>query len=243
MSTKKCPQCGGLNWEQATKCNCGYQYPRLQNTGTIKPAREGKKPRREIQTARDWYIWLWISPLFTLPTLLLLILVFPLSVNENEQWIVTVVAVLGSGLWHLILLYPAIGGKTEFIRWHGRQALFLAGVRTAVALIAGLSFYWSDSEIPLILGYLVLFVVWLAGNVWGQSQAMSGDCTLMRWSGHGVGLPIPVDGKIASAKPVSPPPNATRVQHLVNTIRFDPDSAARNAALAELDRLGMVESL
>jgi len=243
MASKKCPQCGSLTWELAERCDCGFQFPRIQKKEISMPAAQARKSNPEIQTARNWYIWLWISPLITLPTLsLLLFFAYLVDRSGSNFWIVFLLPVLGSALWHLILLYPAIKGKTNFIRWHGRQALLLAGARTALALVAALTSNWMGSGVPLLLGFL-LFLLWSAGNLWGQGQARRGDCALMRWRGHGAGLPRPLGWEVASPESSTPSPGLEEIDRLVGVIRFNTDAEQRRAALAELERLGLVEAL
>jgi len=200
------------------------------------------KPNSEIQTAKDWYFWLWLSPVLTIPTLLVLLMVVSFSAGTNEMspWIFPLVAVLGSALWHMILLIPAIGGKTEFVRWHGRQALLLAGARTALALATALIFSLREDGFSLLLGFLLLVILWLGGNIWGLSQAKRGDCALMRWSGHGDGLTLPV---AQTPEPPKQPPTPVEIDQLVGIIRFNSNPEQRLAALAQLERLGLVESL
>src|SRR5260370_15325684 len=97
----------------------------------------------QIRRAKGVYLWLWLSPILTLPTLGFLLPVgnlfaaifFPTeglypTGFQPSALLVGAVAVLGSGLWHLVLLSAALDRKSEFARWHGRQALLLAGART-----------------------------------------------------------------------------------------------------------------
>jgi hypothetical protein len=164
----------------------------------------------EVLTAKKWYRWLWLSPLLTIPSVVFLIFNEPgyeLICRRNCDYalaflVTGLIAILGSALWHLVLLAPALNKQSEFVRWHGRQALLLAGVRTAVPVAFliydfveggyGESVLWS---IP------VLIAVWLFGTLWGQGQAARGDCALMRWTGHGAGLPLPT----GTAKPTAAP--------------------------------------
>jgi hypothetical protein len=201
------------------------------------------------RTARNWYRWLWLSPLLTIPTLLALrevaffiSLVWCFSVGSglcNEDAIVrltTPIAVLGSALWHLVLLIPALNKKHPFIRCHGRQALLLAGVRTAVPLACGLGFGPLDFEaLPIIA--VVMIVIWLGGTLWGQRQAGRGDCSLMRWFGRAEALPRP--------EPAEEPTQVAELdtEALVDVIRHSSDPEERRQALAELEKRGMVDSL
>ncbi len=163
------------------------------------------------------YRWLWLSPLVTVPTMMLLALSFSFFYDPGFQMIwdgvswyhpdwdlakkgSTLIPFLGASLWHLILLFPALNKKSEFIRWHGWQALLLAGVRTAVPLVFGLAFGFQFVLFGFNLGFefetSLLFVpalipIWLFGTLWYQRQAARGDCSLMRWFGRAEALPFP----------------------------------------------------
>lgn len=199
----------------------------------------------EIRTARNWYRWLWLSPFLTVPSLVLL------SFSEpGYEWVcggnyrgcnyalaerVTVlIAVLGSSIWHLLLLKPTLNKDSEFVRWHGRQALMLAGLRTSVPIIFGLVYGLSFELLWLIP---VLIAVWLFGTIWGQRQAARGDCSLMRWAGRAEALPRP--------EPAAEPTLARKrdPEFLVGIIRSSLDPESRAMALSELEKLGMVEPL
>jgi tetratricopeptide (TPR) repeat protein len=184
--------------------------------------------------ATNWYVWLWVSPIFTIPSLMFLLVsgVVP-------------IAVLGSALWHLILLYPALKDESDFVRWHGRQALLLAGVRTAVPLYCGLS--WGTDGIWLAIFALV--PIYFVGNIWSQRQATRGHCSLMRRFGLAQEL---LDAPLApaKAKPVaaqraveSEEAKGVNPDALVDIIRFSRDPEERREALSQLEKLGMVESL
>jgi hypothetical protein len=107
-------------------------------------------------------------------------------VTQQEEPVVTPLAVLGSSAWHLILLFPAFDRKSAFVRWHGRQALLLAGVRTAVPLLFVLAFGRSWH---LVWGLPILVAVWFAGTLLAQREAARGLCSLMRWCGRGEAQP------------------------------------------------------
>ena len=129
----------------------------------------------EKRTARNWYWWLWLSPLVTVLSLAWLATLY-------QEPVATPLSVLGSSLWHLILLVPTFNRKSEFVRWHGRQALLLAGVRTVVPL--GFVLAFGSSGPLLLLAIPILVVVWLAGTLRGQIQAARGLCWLMRRFGR-----------------------------------------------------------
>ncbi len=99
----------------------------------------------EVLTAKNWYWWLWLSPFITIPSAIFIGLNEPgYELICGGNWrncdyafaslVSGLIAVLGSALWHLVLLVPALDKQSEFVRWHGRQALLLAGIRTAVQL-------------------------------------------------------------------------------------------------------------
>ncbi len=183
----------------------------------------------EVRTARDWYWWLWLSPFLTLPTLIALWSYYTFG------GVSILIAILGSALWHLFLLIPALGGQSEFVRWHGTQMLLLAGVRTAVPLVFVLTF--GGDMVALWVAIPVLIVVWLSGTLWCQLEAARGDCTLMRWFGRAEALPARRRA-VESAQANELDPEA-----LVGIIRYSRDPERRRQALAELEKLGMVESL
>ena len=130
----------------------------------------------DVRTAERWYWWLWLSPLFTIPTMLYIFL--PVSGVDREVGlrrdrgrlpllhdlsaeVTAVVAVLASALWHLILLVPALNRQSEFVRWHGRQALLLAGVRTAIPAAFAL---YGRFYMPRIGCWSILQSSWPSGS-------------------------------------------------------------------------------
>jgi len=180
--------------------------------------------------AARWYFWLWFSPLLTIPTLfilsfltynLILVLLCPGGYRNCDSTRLSkyalFVAILVSALWHLILLIPVLDKRNEFVRWHGRQALCLAGVRTAIPLIF-VSLFGEDMLAPVIL-FMIAF--WLAGTLWGQFQARRGDCSLARWFGRTDLLPPPEpDEELLQG-----------VETLLETIRSNPDKPQRDKAV------------
>jgi hypothetical protein len=129
----------------------------------------------EKQVARKWYWWLWLSPLVTL-------LLLGWLATLLEEMAVTPLTILGSALPHLILLVPALNKKNEFVRWHGRQALLLAGLRTLVPLVF-VAVFGSSGKFEL-LAVPILVLIWSLGTVISQVQASRGLCALMRWFGR-----------------------------------------------------------
>lgn len=201
-----------------------------------------RKPKGERHRARDWYVWLWLSPFLTIPTLIFLLNQFEDllygSIFPNDYLdfsfelafkLSALLAVLGSSLWHLILLIPSLDRQSEFVRWHGRQMFILAGIRTAVPILFVLAI--GDGFRGLLISAVILIVIWLVGNIWGQQQAKRGDCSLMRWTGKQELLPGP---ELEDKK---------GIPDLMKAIRFSKDPRVRSRALAELQKLGMVEEL
>jgi len=173
----------------------------------------------EIKTAKDWYLWLWFSPLLTIPTLIFM-------GNFGD-----VFSVLISACWHLILFVPALNKERSFVRWHGRQALMLAGIRTIIALGAVL----IDELETYILAIPILIIIWLAGNLWGRAQASKGQCSLMCWFGHQI---PPIESEPADNNELAPSKDPDA---LVKIFRFSPDLQKRKISFVELKRLGLVE--
>jgi uncharacterized membrane protein len=91
------------------------------------------------------------------------------------------VAILGSALWHLILLVPAFDKQSAFVRWHAWQALLLAGLGEAVVLWIFLSSWLDVGFMGLPFFVTVLFILWMGGAAWGQRQVEHGDCSLKHW--------------------------------------------------------------
>jgi uncharacterized membrane protein len=201
----------------------------------------------EIQTARKWYRWLWLSPSLTIPTLIILFFAFesytfqlvcPQGWNDCDYDTLNtlngLIAVGFSSIWHLVLLVPSLNKESQFVRWHGRQAMILALVRTLVPLI----FIIATGASDLIFAAIpILILIWLFGTLWGQRQAARGDCSLMRWTGRADSLP-------------GPPPDAETDEFgelttgtLENTFRFSNEPQEQQAALEELKNRGMVENL
>jgi uncharacterized membrane protein len=201
----------------------------------------------EIKTARWWYRWLWMSPLLTIPTLLMIYFIsldFVYVIACPQGWqdcnypvvdrISAILAVIISSLWHLLLLIPSLNKKNQFVRWHGRQAMILAGVRTIVPLVF---VSLIDDSITSLVFILVLIPIWFFGTYWGQHQAAHGDCSLMRWTGRTNLIPgSPPDQETSGVRTLSD-------ETLENTFRFSKDRQERAAALEELKKRGMVEQL
>ena len=201
----------------------------------------------ERKRASKVYRWLWWSPLLTIPTLIVIYFnspgyeLFCSGGYEGCDWSLahkadTVLGVLGSALWHLVLLKPARDEASAFVRWHGRQALALAGLRTMVPLIFALLF---GDDFESLFFVPILIIIWIFGTVWGQSQANSGKCSLARWLGHDLDIP-PKPTKYPSERQIG---QEKTVEELIKVIRFSNDPSDRYKALKKLEDLGMVEKM
>ena len=210
------------------------------------------------KTARNWYLWLWLSPVFTVPSALFLYVALHITLElvctyggftcrrALLDFMPSVMAVFGSALWHLFLLIPALDNKRLFVRWHGRQALALAGARTLVALVS-VFFVSGDwawvTEILFLPSICLLIAIWFFGTLWGQIQAGRGDCGLARWRGREEELHKHPRAAPVSRSALKPVERAKYVEALVNIIRYSDDAVKRREAVAELHRLGLVEQL
>jgi uncharacterized membrane protein len=197
-----------------------------------------------IRRAGKWYRWLWLSPLFTLPTLLLLSLgeyghdlvcPRPGPCNWQAAGVMDLcIGVLGSALWHLVLLVPILDREHPFVSWHGRQALLLAGARTVLPLVLALI---PGVDVGFLLVLPINLAIWFLGTRWGQRQAARGECSLVRWCGRGDVL----DSLRSTAQEVqvwTMQPDA-----VVDIIRHSRDPELRRAALERAVELHMVEPL
>lgn len=151
----------------------------------------------EIRTAKRWYLWLWLSPMLTIPTYIYLLYTtapsdfictkillncgFAAAVIMDELFVL-----LAASIWHLILLIPIFRQRSRFVRWHGLQALSLVGIRVGISgatqSIGFLLFPFGAR--PVLDALPILIAVWFFGTLWGQREAARGDCTLMRWLGR-----------------------------------------------------------
>ncbi len=188
----------------------------------------------EIKTAQKWYRWLWLSPILTLPTWGIFYIIF--YSNSRTSLSGSILPVLISGMWHLILLKPATDKTSKFVRWHGRQALLLAGIRTFLPII----FIYRDDN-----GFLdaipFIGIIWFVGTLFSQLQARNGYCFLWRWFGKTDSNTFPY----LSLEPVQEinQSHNKNPDALVEIIRFNPDPDQRRMALEELKKLELVERM
>jgi hypothetical protein len=221
----------------------------IENTTTLGPNCRNGVITMESRKARSWYLWLWFSPLFTLPTLAVIALIDPGRswICRGGAWsscdselatrLTILAAIFVSALWHLIILMPSLNKKEIFVRWHGYQMLLLAGLRTLIPAII-LGFYVTDGS--ALISFLLLVAVWLFGTGQGQAQAARGECSLMRWMGQEALLPSDemVSKEPATISESSPLPTA-KLKSSVNIIRHSPNQKRHRRALSELRQAGL----
>ena len=125
----------------------------------------------EDRLAKAAYNWLKVSPVVTITTLFIIV------VSDIGNWICDqsalvcdydsrtyinfAIGVIGSSLWHLILLQYVNNEKSDFVRRHGRRALIQAGIRTGAAIFA-VALDWAagaDGAFACI-GVVALIVIW-----------------------------------------------------------------------------------
>jgi hypothetical protein len=187
-----------------------------------------------------------LSPFITLPTVFYIVSLDPgyelicggIYRNCNYSLAIrvsTLIAILGSALWHLVLLKPATNKELAFVRWHGRQALLLAGIRTVVPF--GFFLFFGEDFTSLI-AIPVLIAIWLFGTLWAQSQAKRGECSLARWFGQDVNLPLPPPDRDMLSRPAVDRP--LTLADLIEIIQHNPDREKGKRAVGELKKRGLV---
>jgi hypothetical protein len=201
----------------------------------------------EIKKARNLYWWLWLSPLLTIPTLVAVLIIQPghdiLCAAPGQcdyllsEHVSLIAAVIISSLWHLILLKPISDKSKPFVRWHGQQALILAGLRASAALFFAVVFGF---DLGFLLAFPTLIFIWFLGTIIGQYQATKGSCSLARWLGCGDELAgyanVRVKAKVRKKEVVQ-----SHQSHWVNVIRYSKDPEERRKALAVLKQRNVVE--
>lgn len=195
--------------------------------------------------AKNVYLWLWFSPFLTIPTLAMVLfldpgfIIFCSDTYRHCNWGIAerataVIAVVLSSLWHLGFLKSALNSKNAFVRWHGRQGLALASLRTAIPLFFALLFGFA--EIISFLFIPILISVWFFGTLLGQNQVKRGNCSLASWLGH-------ADELAKSIEISEPLSSEEELESLIRIIRFSQDQKARNNAFIKLEKIGVVEDL
>ena len=129
-------------------------------------------------------------------------------------------AILGSALWHLVLLKPAFDKESQFVRWHGRQALLLTGLRVFVLLLLFTLFGLDSGTVFVPLLMVLLFYLWWVEPSWGRRQVERGDCSLMRWTKKLKRLPASGPGPGTDQKVEQEPNASVEPQRIVKSRRW-----------------------
>jgi hypothetical protein len=183
-----------------------------------------QKPSEE-RLAKAAYNWLRISPVVTVITLFIIAGMDPAQYICGDYWnwestshcdyqiaenINFAFGILGSALWHLVLLQYVNNKDSEFVRKHGRQALIYAGIRTAVPLGAvAFNSITYDSGLFSCLAIGILLILWFALPNAGMTQIkreLENDPTLSRDS-------IPIQHTSPSNEIIGAPTNNTLYQN------------------------------
>ena len=194
----------------------------------------------ERKQARNVYLWLWLSPFLTIPTLIFIYASIPtyrltrqLCGGYSSKCFADIdrlamfSAVLISGIWHLVLLVYLFRHKHPFVRGHAAQGLFLAGVRTLLAVIAVVVSFDSDFYSAAFV-LLIMLLVWFFGNTIGMNQVRDGRCTLLK-----------LRGVTFTLTPL--PPTESEIRQRVSILRFSTNPRKRANAIEKLNQWGAVE--
>lgn len=189
---------------------------------------------QEIRLASGAYTWLTASPLLTIPTLFFIFSLspgwavcanLPIECSYNGDAISLVFGVIGSGLWHLLLLQYANNKESAFVREHGRKALIQAGIRTGIAFFGVLFDGLVGAE-----GVFACVVVIVLLLIWGVNATQS-----RRW--------VQGDNPPTPARPVAPPiienqPLIQPTQNMLDTVFEDLGSEDDVVVLKAINKLG-----
>jgi hypothetical protein len=125
---------------------------------------------REWKIAQNWYFWLWLAPVFYIPTAIFLginLSLIGLSDGAIHAW-----TLLLNAFWHLIFLIPMFS-KRSLVCCHGCQAALLVLIGTIKGAFLGM-FISPQILFPLLAAF------WFFGTLLSQLEAARGKCTLRR---------------------------------------------------------------
>ena len=199
---------------------------------------QGSITAEERKIARNWYFWLWFSPILAFPTSIVLgFFAYAIfahgAMDYSPFWVA--IPVFGAALWHLILLIPAMDKKRPFVRRHARQAMLIVAVRTFFLFILAYALFEEHWTMVLVLPPLA---IWLFGTLWGQLEANRGKSTLDKWFGRREPRAVGP----AAERELGLPEDAD-VLAWVEIVRFSQDPQERARALQALEQLGLTEQL
>lgn len=198
---------------------------------------------KEIQLAKAPYNWLKASPLLTIPTLLFITSIVSSSDifyflcvgdfdcgSNGKQSMEFAVGVLGSALWHLLLLQYVNNKESELVREHGRKALIQAGIRTGVAFFGVLLDWLLNAE-----GAIACVIIIALLLIWAINTTQSKNWV----EGNQPPAPdMPEAAPIPEIKPFVQP-----TQEMLEQTLADLDSEDDVTVLATIDKLGGFEKV
>lgn len=193
---------------------------------------------KEIQLAKAPYNWLKASPLLTIPTLFFITSIVAASDifyyfclgdfdcgSGGKQAMEFGVGVLGSALWHLLLLQYVNNRESELIREHGRKALAQAGIRTGVAFFGVMLDWLANAD-----GGFACIVIGILTLIWVINATQSKG-----WV-EGNKPPVPTAPESVAGPVLTPPIVPT--QEILDQIFADLDSEDDVAVITAIDKLG-----
>ncbi len=132
--------------------------------------------------ARRVYLWLLLSPFFTMPCLVWQGFSMSYQAGFGERLLAVAIP--------LVLHFPLLfwlASQPLFVRRHAQQGAILVLLRflTAALILAGGRYI--DSNFGWFL--LVNGSLWFFGSLWGLRQVARGACSLMVWRGEEILLP------------------------------------------------------
>ena len=209
----------------------------------------------EIRYARAAYGWLRISPLLTGFSFFLIWGMDPGGLAcgaidcayGNSLYLSLLAAILGSALWHLILLQYANHKTSPFVRKHGQSALLLAGIRTAIPLGLLLVDFLGDASGVLVgcTAIPILILLWAVNTQSGYRQIAQEAETSLRTSmaADSIDTAGPLSGPSAdrqiayASKEMHPSSNRDSAQEILGRILNDLENESRSLRKQALEEL------
>ncbi len=195
----------------------------------------------DTKIARNRYIWLWVAPFITIPSLIAIVFIldslyipFWNFSYRDKEIIIGILAPLIGALWYLILLIPTKNNKSDFVRWHTKQALAIAGIQTTIPILF-IVYYGFDLEAIFFIPVLLVF--WFFSTLLGQIEASKGNCTLRKWLEKKTAVPDNINHL-----------NSNKFSHLdpdslIEIIRISKNNEERKSAFLMLSKINLVETM
>ena len=132
----------------------------------------------ERKAARGIYTWLFFSPMLTIPTFIVVLLILSYWESGTD---VRVLASMIPLIFHLPLL-SGLTSKNAFLYRHTQQGILLIALRAGMAILATSIGTYSVGGFWLFL--LGNGSLWLFGSIWGWNQISRGECWWMKQKGE-----------------------------------------------------------